>query len=50
MQSPEDQQAAEDQKKTDREAEAAEHQSRRQEPKLPEVGSTVNKDQPADEG
>lgn len=44
MQSPEDQQAAEDQKQADRVAEAAEHQSRRDTPKLPEVGSTVNQE------
>lgn len=43
MQSPEDQQAAEDQKKADREAEAAEHQSRRQESKLPTVGALANR-------
>jgi hypothetical protein len=42
--SAEDQEAAEEAKKTAREAEAAEHQSRRTNPQLPDVGSTANQD------
>lgn len=44
MQSPEDQEAAEQAKRAEREMEAADHQARRTTPRLPEVGSTVNED------
>lgn len=43
-QSPENQEAAEAEKKTAREAEAAEHKARRDAAQLPDVGTGVNKD------